>query len=75
VRIFFGQEGRRFFKCKRPHFLARKTSDFSKFMVYPLGQEERGSIFRDFVRTSFMDGLLYYCFDQKIISNKENTII
>jgi len=49
-----------------------KTSDFSKFMVYPHGQEERGVepvrtfcgqvggglIFRNFVLTSFIDGPL-----------------
>jgi len=51
-----------------PHFLARKNPDFSKFKVYPHGQRGRGesgktifgqggggSIFREFVRTSFMD--------------------
>jgi len=49
--------------------LGAKTSGFSKFMVYPYGQGGRGlnqcghladkgegSIFRDSVRTSFMDG-------------------
>jgi len=42
----------------------KKTSDFSKFMVYPHGQGRvdpcgqggKGSIFGDFVPTSFMDG-------------------
>jgi len=37
-------------------FFGKKTSDFSKFMVYPYGQGEGESIFSDFVRTSFMDG-------------------
>jgi len=42
-----------------------KNSDFLKFLVCPhgqglsyYGQAGRGSIFRDFVRKSFMDGLL-----------------
>jgi len=35
-----------------------KTSDLSKFMLCPHGQGERGSISRDFVQTSFMDGPL-----------------
>jgi len=52
---------------RNPHFLAQKPSNFSKFMVYPDRQEglssadilrTRRSIFRDFVRTSFMDGPL-----------------
>jgi len=52
--------------------LGAKTSDFLKFMVCPLGlggerlsqcgyfedKGERGSIFRDFVRTSFMDNFI-----------------
>jgi len=56
------------FRCGHPHFLAQ-NSDFSKFIVYPHGQggveplrtysgQEGRSIFRDFVRTSFMDGPL-----------------
>jgi len=50
--------------------LGTKTSDFSKFMVFLQGQgwigvlasadilrtRGEGSIFRDFVQTSFMDG-------------------
>jgi len=59
-----------FFRYGRAHFLIQKTPDFSKFMVSPHGQGElsqcgnfvnkRGgrSIFRDFVRTSFMHGSL-----------------
>jgi len=50
-------------------FLLQNTSTVSKFMVCPHGQGRegvelvsdkrgRGSIFRDFVRTSFMDGPL-----------------
>jgi len=54
-------------------FLGAKTSDFLKLMVCLQGQGEerrvepvrtfankgdRGSVFRDFVRTSFMDGPL-----------------
>jgi len=38
VRTFCGQGWRGFFRCGRPHFLVQKTSDFSKFMVYPHGQ-------------------------------------
>jgi len=34
-------------------FGAKKTSDFSKFMVLPHGQGGKGSIFRHFVWTSF----------------------
>jgi len=45
------------FRCGRPHFFAQnKTSDFSKFMIVRTDKEGGGSIFRDFVRTSFMDG-------------------
>jgi len=60
--------GEGFLRCGRPRFLLQKTSEFSNFMVCPHGQgeerlsqcghiadTERGSIFRDFVRTSFMD--------------------
>jgi len=63
VRTFCGQG--RFFRYGRPHFLVQKTSNFSKFMLCPhgqggkgmsqCGQEGRGSIFCDFVRTSCMD--------------------
>jgi len=60
------KKGGGFFWCGRPHFLVQKNSDFSKFMVCPHGQEglnqwtrgKGGSIFRDFVRSSFMDGPL-----------------
>jgi len=56
--------GERVFKCKRPHFLVQKASEFSKFIVCPHGQEgvepvrtrRKGLIFRVFVWTSFMDG-------------------
>jgi len=65
----------RFFRCGRPSFLAQKSLDFSKFMLCLHGQGEKGvepgqtfcvqgegSIFRDFVRTSFMEGpLLFQC--------------
>jgi len=37
-----------------------KTPDFSKFTASPHGQGGRGSIFRDFVQTSFMDGPLVF---------------
>jgi len=37
-------------------FLEQETADFSKFMVCPHGHG--GSIFRDFVQTSFMDSPL-----------------
>jgi len=61
---FADKGGRGFFRCGRPHFLAQKNSNFSKFMLCPhgkggvvqCGQGGRGSIFRVFVRTSFMDG-------------------
>jgi len=59
---------RSYFRCRCPHFLVQKTLEFSKFMVCGHGQEGRGlshcghfadkgegSIFRDFVRTLFMD--------------------
>jgi len=39
-------------------FWCKKLRIFSKYMVYPHGQGEMGSIFCDFVRTSFMDGPL-----------------
>jgi len=53
----------------RTHYLSQKKLDFSNFLVSPHGQGERvqakadilstrGTIFRDFVRTSFMDGFL-----------------
>jgi len=63
----FRTKGEGFFRCGRPHFLAQKTLDFLKFIVCPHGQgggrsgqcgQGVGSIFRDFVRTSFMDGPL-----------------
>jgi len=38
------------------HFLAQKTSDFSKFMFVRTDKRGRESIFRDFAPTSFMDG-------------------
>jgi len=55
VRTFFGQG--EVFKCGRPHFLAQKTKDFSKFMVCPHEQGGRVNfpIFRDFVRKPFME--------------------
>jgi len=69
VQIFYGQRG--FFKCGRPHFFGQKASDISKFMVRVRtdkrgGEVESmrtfcghgGSIFCNFVRTSFIDGLL-----------------
>jgi len=62
--------GEGFFRCDRSDdriFWRQKTLDFSKFMVCPHGQERlsqcghfadkrRGSVFRDFMRTSFMVG-------------------
>jgi len=53
-------------------FFGAKSSDFLKFMVCPHGQGRRasadilwtrgeGSIFRDFVRTSFMAAPLLLC--------------
>jgi len=61
---FADKEGGGFFRCRRPHFLVQKTSNFVKFMVCSQGQgglSQCGhggirSIFRDFVQTSFMDG-------------------
>jgi len=44
------------FRCARPHFLAQKKLDFSKFMVCPHGQGVEP------VRTSFMDGPLWCIF-------------
>jgi len=66
VRTFFGQGGSGILQMRTPHFLVQKRSNFSKFLVCPHGQggwgssdilRRRMSIFRDFVRTSFMDGL------------------
>jgi len=36
----FVDKGEGFFRCGRPHFLAQKTSDFSKCVVCPHGQGE-----------------------------------
>jgi len=51
------------FRCGRPHFLAQNTGLFEKYGGAGRGGGEPGgkkggggSIFRDFVRTSFMDG-------------------
>jgi len=41
VQTFCEQWRRGFFRCGRPHFLAQKTSDFSKFMVCSHEQGER----------------------------------
>jgi len=41
VRTFCGQGREGFFRCRRPHFLVQKTSEFSKFMVCPHEQGER----------------------------------
>jgi len=41
---FADKGGGGFFRCGRPHFLAQKTSDFSKFMMCPHGQEGRGGL-------------------------------
>jgi len=38
-----GKEG--FFSCGHPHFLAKKTSDFSKSTVYPHRQGGEGQFF------------------------------
>jgi len=43
-----------------------KNSDILKLMTCPYGQGG-GAIFRDFVRTSFMDGPLSYCSYKKVI--------
>jgi len=50
---------RGFFICGRPHFLVR---NFEFFEIYGMSVWIRwgGSIFRDFVRTSFMDGSLSF---------------
>jgi len=57
-----------------------KTSDFSKLIVRPHGQEGRGlsqcghfadkggSIIRDFVRTSFLDSSYYTLFHRQMHS-------
>jgi len=79
-----GEEG--FFRCRRPHFLEQKTSDFSKFMVFShgqrgfeqvrifFGQGGRGSIFRDFVWTSFMNRPLHKKWHDIIIWGTERTV-
>jgi len=83
---FADKGGRGFFRCGRPYFLAQKPSNFSKFMVCSHGQGERGncpvqtffgkvgkgSIFRDFVRTSFMDGFLRYQHAVNLIKSYKN---
>jgi len=68
--VHFPGKGKGVFRCEGPHFLVQKSSDFSKFMVCPhrhggrrVGPVRtffltRGSIFRDFARTFFMDGPL-----------------
>jgi len=65
---FADKGGEGVLQMRTPHFLAQKTSEFSKFMVCPHEQGEglskcrhfadkgEGVIFSDFVRTSFMDG-------------------
>jgi len=63
----FADKGEGFFRCGCPQFLTQKTPDFLKLMMCLHGQGGRGlsqcghfsdkgegSIFRDFVRTSFM---------------------
>jgi len=61
----FVQRQKGFFTCGRPHFLVRKTGLFEIYGVFArtrvkgfelVRAREKGSIFRDFVRTSFMDG-------------------
>jgi len=70
VRKFFGQGERGVLQIRTSALFAQKPSNFSKFMVCPHGQGRRGvcpvrtfcgqggggSIFCDFVPTSFMDG-------------------
>jgi len=69
VRTFCGKGGRGFFSCGRPYFLAQKNLGF--FEIYVVSARTRregglsqcghyadkgeGSIFRDFMRTSFME--------------------
>jgi len=69
----FVQCGQGVLQMRTSILFGAKTSDFSKFMVCPHGQwggrrrvsqcgyftNKREVIFRDFVRTSFMDGSLY----------------
>jgi len=54
-----GQGG--FFRCGRSHFLVQKNSEFCEIygvsaVEGSLSADEGGSIFRGFVRTSFIDG-------------------
>jgi len=67
----FSDKEEGFFKCGRPHFLVQKTSDFLYLWCVRTDKgscasadiwRTRGSIFRDFVRTSFMDGPLSWIF-------------
>jgi len=56
---FADKEG--FLQMRMSHFLAKKTSDFSKFMVCPHGQEglsqcRQGGRRVNFLLASFMDG-------------------
>jgi len=63
VRTFFELGG--FFRSGRPHFLEKKTSDFLKHVsAWTRGD---GSIFRDFVRKSYMDGPLCYTETSKFL--------
>jgi len=41
-------------RCGRPHFLVQNTTDFRN--LWYVRTNNGGSIFRDFVGTSFMDG-------------------
>jgi len=65
-----------FFRCGRPRFFGAKNIVFDIYGVsaWTRGkgvepvrtfcrQEERGSIFSDFVRTSFMEGHLFWFFN------------
>jgi len=40
----FADKGKGFFRCLRPHFLAQKTWDFSKFMVCPQTPHWQGGL-------------------------------
>jgi len=73
VRIFCGQGEGDFFKCERLHFWRNNLGFFEIYGVSTrirgfepvvrtyFGQGGRGSIFRDFVQATFMDGPLGSC--------------
>jgi len=79
VRTFLDKGGKGLFQMWSSALFGEKTSDSLKFMAClhrhgergfnQCGQEGKRSIFRDFVRTSFMDGPLWN-FDRMAFETK-----